>query len=184
MNAQTHAAAVTAPAPAAADRAAAFRAGREARPPVQTLPAMAVLDQTHREMLAMLDGFDALLLHLQSQGSDEQARSTAGRLLAFFNAHAREHHAAEERHVFPPLLAGPDAELAAQVRRLQQDHGWLEEDWLVLAPQLEAVATGYNWYDLDLLAHALPMYRALLEEHIALEESLVYPAARRLHAAG
>jgi hemerythrin-like domain-containing protein len=140
---------------------------------------MEALDQTHREMLQMLDQLDALLAHLDDQGPDARARELAGRILQFFNDNARAHHAAEEAHVFPRLLAGPDEALAAQVRRLQQDHGWLEEDWLLLAPQLEALATGYSWYDLDMLKQALPVFRSLLQEHIALEESMVYPAARR-----
>ncbi len=81
--------------------------------------------------------------------------------------------------MFPGLLASADEELRRSVVRLQQDHGWLEEDWLELAPQLEAVAQGYNWYDLDMLRHALPVFAALYHDHIALEESMVYPAAKR-----
>ena len=66
-----------------------------------------------------------------------------------------------------------------QVQRLQQDHGWLEEDWRELSPQIEASAQGYNWYDLAMLRLALPVFTALYKEHIALEEALVYPEARR-----
>ena len=65
------------------------------------------------------------------------------------------------------------------VRRLQQGHGWLEEDWLQLAPQIEAIANGYNWYDLTMLRNALPVFTALYHEHIGLEESLIYPEAKR-----
>jgi hemerythrin-like domain-containing protein len=152
---------------------------RPARVPAPPLPAMDALDQTHREMLGMLDRFDALLAHLDDSGADPQARAAAREILDFFNGHARAHHAAEEKHVFPGLLAGSDEALAAHVRRLQQDHGWLEEDWLILAPHLEALATGYSGYEVPLLREALPVYRTLLQEHIALEESLIYPAARR-----
>ena len=66
--------------------------------------------------------------------------------------------------------------------RLQQDHGWLEEDWLELEPQLEAVANGYSWYDIDTLRAALPIFEQLYRDHIALEESLIYPEARRRQA--
>ena len=38
---------------------------------------------------------------------------------------------------------------------------------------------GYNWYDLAMLRLALPVFTALYKEHIALEESMVYPEARR-----
>lgn len=159
------------------------RAARPARSPAPPLPAFDALDRTHAQMLQVLDDFDALLDHLDERGPDEKARAVAARILSFFNTHAREHHAQEEQVVFPPLLAGQDSELAAHVRRLQQDHGWLEEDWLELAPQIEAVSRGYNWYDLAMLRHALPVFRQLYQEHIALEESLVYPAARRKQGA-
>ena len=43
---------------------------------------------------------------------------------------------AEEQLVFPSLLADGDSEIVAHVQRLQQDHGWLEEDWLEIGPQL------------------------------------------------
>ena len=92
---------------------------------------------------------------------------------------ARQHHADEERVVFPGLLKSPDATLVQHVLRLQQDHGWLEEDWLELEPQLQAVAEGYSWYDLDTLRAALPIFEDLYRDHIALEESLIYPEARR-----
>ena len=69
------------------------------------------------------------------------------------------------------------------VERLQQDHGWIEEDWRVLKPQIEAIVAGYNWYDLAMLREAVPIFTALYQEHIALEEQVVYPAARRLRGA-
>jgi len=156
------------------------RPARNAAPP---LPAFEALDQTHRQIMERLDTFAKLLDHVDENGPDEQARQIAADVLAFFNGHAREHHAQEESVVFPPLLAGPDTELAGHVRRLQQDHGWLEEDWLELAPQLEAISRGYNWYDLTMLRAALPVFAALYADHIALEESLVYPAAKRRHQA-
>ena len=62
--------------------------------------------------------------------------------------------------------------------RLQQDHGWLEEDWLTLEPQLSAIAAGYSWYDIDMLRLALPVFTELYQDHIDLEESLIYPEAR------
>ena len=63
-----------------------------------------------------------------------------------------------KQHVFPSLLTSGDAVLVQHVHRLQQDHGWLEEDWLELQPQLRAVVEGYNWYDLDFLRAAVPVF--------------------------
>ncbi len=152
----------------------AARAGAPTR-----LPEFEALDQAHRAALAMLGSFQHLVQHLQSQGLDGHARQSAREILAFFNGPGRSHHADEEQHVFPGLLASSDVELVAQVRRLQQDHGWLEEDWRELEPHVRAVADGYNGFDLPLLTAALPVFEALYRDHIALEETRVYPAARR-----
>lgn len=152
---------------------------RPARPAAPTLPPLEALDRTHREILAVLQEFSRLLDHLDEHGPDETARASAHAIASFFVTEARAHHAAEERHVFPGLLASGDEALVHSVRRLQQDHGWLEEDWLELEPQIDAIALGYTWYDLDTLRAALPVFEALYREHIALEESLIYPAAQR-----
>jgi hemerythrin-like domain-containing protein len=84
--------------------------------------------------------------------------------------------------VFPSLLSSGDGALVQHVHRLQQDHGWLEEDWLELQPQLRAVVEGYNGYDLDFLRAAVPVFTELYRDHIALEENIVYPESRRRQA--
>jgi hemerythrin-like domain-containing protein len=155
------------------------RKHRPARPPAPSLPQWEALDHTHREVIRVLGTLAQLVTHLDSNGLDDDARHLAAEVCDFFDGAARSHHAAEERIVFPALLASGDAELVHHVKRLQQDHGWLEEDWLELEPQLKAVSEGYNWYDLALLQHAVPVFAALYDEHIALEETLIYPEARR-----
>jgi len=65
------------------------------------------------------------------------------------------------------------------VLRLQQDHGWLEEDWMELSPHVQAVAQGYSGYDIDVLREGATVFAALVRDHVALEESLIYPEARR-----
>lgn len=156
---------------------------RPVRPAAPAVPPFDALDRTHRQVLEVLGQFDRLIAHVDENGADEIARASAAEIHTFFATHAREHHAEEERSIFPALLNGGDAELVQAVRRLQQDHGWLEEDWLELAPQIEAISKGYNWYDLAMLRLALPIFTALYNEHIGLEESLVYPEARRRQSA-
>lgn len=168
--AATTAGAPTGPAP---------RATRPTRAPAPALPPLEALDQTHREMVVVLADLAALLEHLDNQGVDAHARQSAKAVCRFFDTHARQHHADEEQLIFPPLVRRNDPELTQHVLRLQQDHGWLEEDWLELAPQLQAVAQGYSWYEIDTLRHAVGVFTALYNEHIALEESLIYPAAKR-----
>ena len=62
--------------------------------------------------------------------------------------------------------------------RLQQDHDWLEEDWRELSPHIAAVANGQIGYDLDLLRDGAATFTALSHDHMALEESCIYPQAR------
>jgi hemerythrin-like domain-containing protein len=157
----------------------ASRPARQARPSTPQLGEFESLDNAHRAALAMLESFSKLLAHLDDRGLDDAARDSAREILGFFSGPGAHHHADEEKHVFPGLLASSDVELVQHVRRLQQDHGWLEEDWRELHPQVEAIANGYNWYDLAMLRLAVPVFDALYRDHIALEESLIYPAAKR-----
>jgi hemerythrin-like domain-containing protein len=143
-------------------------------------PEFEALDRTHLQALEMLKAFDRLLQHLDDNGPDAAAQASAAEILNFFGGAGRQHHADEEALVFPHVLAHGDPVLVQHVRRLQQDHGWIEEDWLLLLPQMEAIATGYSWYDLPMLQLALPIFSALYQEHIALEETVVYPAAQTL----
>lgn len=142
------------------------------------------LDNCHRQILFNLGKLAAVVARLERYGPDPDARAMAREVCAFFTSTARQHHADEERHVFPNLLSTGDEATQQAVLRLQQDHGWLEEDWLALEPQLDAVAAGMGWYDLDSLKEGVTVFTALSHDHIALEESLVYPQARARMLAG
>lgn len=158
------------------------RPARPARAPAPSLPPFEALDKTHHEVLLMMERLDQLMAQLEEHGMTGETRALADTICTFFDNTARSHHAAEEEFVFPKLLRSADATLVQHVLRLQQDHGWLEEDWLELQPQLEAIARGYNWYDPDFLRTAIPVFAELYREHIALEESTVYPASRDANA--
>lgn len=140
------------------------------------------LDQAHRAALHMLDRFQCLVAHLDDHGLDVIAERLAAEVLAFFDGPGCHHHDDEERLVFPEIDALGDAELSAHVRRLRQDHHWIDQDWRELAPHIKAIASGYNGYELALLQAALPVFEALYLDHMALEETVVYPAARRVRA--
>lgn len=161
----------------------AIPARRPTRPVRARTPVPAgfqALDLAHHAALEMLAHFDALVRRLADKGLDDEARHQAAEVLSYFDGPGRDHHAQEERLVFPALLASGDAALVQHVHRLAQDHGWIEEDWRELAPQVQAIASGYDWYDLAMLQAALPVFSELCSEHIALEECVVYPAARNL----
>jgi hemerythrin-like domain-containing protein len=137
-----------------------------------------VLDVCHRQMLFSLGRLAALTTRLGVFGHDKEARDLAREILAFFSETVRRHHEDEERHVFPRLLERGGSEVVQTVLRLQRDHDWLEEEWMALEPQLAAVAAARPPFDLDMLREGVATFTALLHDHIALEESLVYPQAR------
>jgi len=149
---------------------------RQAHAPVDD--AFDVLDACHREMVVALDKMSALIARIETAGTDAQAQSMASELLAFFSTTVRQHHEDEERHVFPRMATDSDAETVQAVLRLQQDHDWLEEDWMELSPHLAAIAAGQSWWEIDSLRNGVSVFSALLRDHIALEESLIYPQAR------
>jgi hemerythrin-like domain-containing protein len=136
------------------------------------------LDACHQQIQAHLAMLSALAQHIEATGVDAQARQQAGAIESFFSGTSRQHHLEEEKTVFPPLLASGNAELVAAVRSLQQDHGWIEENWLELAPQLRAIASGNDWIDAAEFQHYLEVFLELCRGHIALEETLIYPESK------
>ena len=144
------------------------------------------LDVCHRHTLFALGKLAALVARLKGgRGSDPEARALAAEIVDFFSTTAREHHEDEERHIFPSLMSSADPGIAQAVLRLQQDHHWLHIDWMELSPQLKAVAAGQAGYDIAALAEGAQVFIALSHDHMALEESCIYPQARvRLHAGG
>jgi hemerythrin-like domain-containing protein len=138
-----------------------------------------VLDSCHRQMLATLETLAALVAHIDGpNGADDTARAMAGEVVQFFSTTARQHHEDEERHVFPKALASGDPQVVQAVLRLQQDHNWIEEDWMELSAHLEALAAGQSWWDPALLREGSDVFIALLHDHVALEEACIYPEAR------
>jgi hemerythrin-like domain-containing protein len=159
------------------------RAARPATPAAPPMPSFETLDHTHRQMLQTLDDLARLMTLLGQPGQDKTVATLAAHACRFFNETASAHHEAEETFVFPKLIKEHNPTLLAHVRRLQQDHMWLEEDWLELEPHLQAVARGYVGEHPEFLRATLPEFDATCRDHIALEETLVYPEARRRQAA-
>ena len=146
------------------------------------LPPFERLEGTHHRMMLTLQNLETLVRRLETEGVDETAQTLAGGIHRFFEEVGRTHHDEEERHIFPVLLASGDALLAEQVAQLRQDHGWIEQNWRELSPLLDALSQGHTWVDVDLLRAMIEVFTQLHHEHIALEESMVYPEARRREA--
>lgn len=137
------------------------------------------LDACHRQIQLHLDKLAQLTADFEADGATSRSRELAGLIESFFSKTAREHHLEEEKTVFPPLLSSDNEALVSAVRTLQQDHGWLEENWIVLGPQLRAIADGYNWVDPAELLHNTELFGTLYGKHIALEEALIYPQSKQ-----
>ena len=138
-----------------------------------------VLGGCHREIRVHLDKLTAIVSQLQIAAPNEHARSQAREVIAFFTGPAREHNFDEERHVFPTLAACDDAEVKRVAETLCEDHAWIELCWLDIEPQLAAVAAGLCPDDIPALCSAAEQFVKLSREHMAVEESVLYPQLRR-----
>lgn len=136
-----------------------------------------LLQACHERVERMLRLMRRLRTHLQTQGCDEQARQAATDVLRYFDLAAPAHHEDEERHVFPALrAAGLHLET---VDRLQREHAEMGELWPAVRTLLRRVADG-PWVpftpDEDGL---LEQYASMYEWHMAAENELVFPTAKR-----
>ena len=167
-----------------ADSVSTSNSPHDRRPPAPGAhDGFQVLDACHRQTVVALDRLEALVDRLQAGDVDAQAKAWATEAMEHFSNVARQHHQDEELHVFPRLVSSADAEIVQAVLRLQQDHYWLEEDWLEISPQVDSIACGMS-FDLDLLRETVAVFVALSRDHIALEESLLYPEARAVTGTG
>jgi iron-sulfur cluster repair protein YtfE (RIC family) len=137
------------------------------------------LDSTHKDIQVQVRQLHLLVDAIEADGLSPTNRALARRVLDYFNHEARQHHLDEEKHIFPALLASQDADIVQAAEHLIQDHGWLEENWIQIAPSLEAATGGNLWFDPAELRHALEVFEALYLDHILLEESLAYPEAKK-----
>ncbi len=146
--------------------------------PVSPPDRFQALDACHQQIHQHLGQLAEVLLQIEAGADEAQYRQEAGLIEAFFSGTSRDHHAEEEKNVFPALLASDNAELIQAVRTLQQDHGWIEQNWLELAPMLRAIAQGEDWVDMAEMQHMVEVFLNLCHDHIMLEETLIYPQAK------
>ena len=146
--------------------------------PIPQADHFQALDACHQKIHEHLSNLTEVLEQIQAGADEAQYREPVRVIEAFFSATARQHHADEEKSIFPKLLTSDNAELVQAVRTLQQDHGWIEQNWLELSPMLRAIANGEDWVDMAELQHNVEVFLALMHDHIVLEETLIYPEAK------
>lgn len=140
-----------------------------------------MLDACHERVERMLRLLARLQEHLRANGWDADAAKAATDVMRYFDLAAPLHHEDEERHVFPPLLAGGDPALRETVLRLQQDHRDMAHGWArardVLATLTQAPAPGWEGLTPEDSA-ALTGFACLYQQHLKDEDGVVYPAAQ------
>jgi len=145
---------------------------------VQESTDFVALDACHEQTKGHLIDLLAMLQQMSISGIDGEVQAKAAGIEEFFSGASRQHHLDEEKTVFPALLESDDEELIAAVRTMQQDHGWIEENWLELGPQLRAIAAGNHWFDMEEFQQYVEVFNQLCSDHIAVEEALIYPQAK------
>lgn len=111
-----------------------------------------------------------------------QARRSAGDTLRFFRDVIDEHHAQEERELFPAVLASAVAgderdRVQRIVDQLTREHREVEAAWARLEPALKAVARGR---DADVDAAAIDALVRRYEAHAAFEEREFLPLSETI----
>ena len=146
--------------------------------PVSPHDRFETLDACHQAIHHHLEKLTHVLEQIQAGADTEEYRAEVRLIETYFSSTARQHHAEEEQNIFPKLLTSDNAELVQAVRTLQQDHGWIEQNWRELSPMLRAIANGEEWVDMAELQHSVEVFLTLLHDHIVLEETLIYPEAK------
>ena len=145
---------------------------------------IAVLKHCHDKIRKQLTTLQNLLGHLGQNGNTPEAQQAAKAVLQYFNKAAHLHHADEEQDLMPMLQAtatGEDAALLATlVPDILADHQRMDQAWLTLRPELDAIATGT---DSQLSHDGVRDYVAAYQAHMAKEEGQLAPMAKRLFSA-
>jgi hemerythrin-like domain-containing protein len=130
-----------------------------------------------------------ILNHLQALGSlpallepAARARQIAADTVSFFRDTVYEHHAEEERELFPAVLASANKgaerdKVQAIVAELTAEHRKVEAAWAKLEPELKALAKGHE-ADVDGadVTALVETYRA----HARYEEEVFLPLSQAI----
>jgi len=145
--------------------------------------AVEMLYACHDRVERQCETLVRLAQHLVINGSDEAAQQASHSVLRYFNQAAPNHHADEERDVFPALLNAaavkgiPD--IAPVIERLLADHRELEQLWVGLSKELEEIAEGMpRQLHIERLNRFVKCYR----EHIEIENQVLFPKINELLA--
>jgi len=119
--------------------------------------------------------------YMATHGADAAARAAATSVIRYFETAANDHHADEEKDLFPALIesmAGSDAVCLRELTRaLVAEHRELEARWRDLRFTLERVVANQG---ACLTRSDVEAFIGLYERHIEREENELLPMAARL----
>lgn len=145
---------------------------------------IAVLKHCHDKIRKQLTTLQNLLGHLAQHGNTTDAQQAAKAVLQYFNKAAHLHHDDEEQDLMPMLQAtatGDDAALLATlVPEILADHQRMDQAWLTLRPELDAIAAGTGT---QLSADGVAAYVVAYQAHMSKEEGQLAPMAKCLFSA-
>ena len=140
-----------------------------------------MLGACHERVERTLRLLERLARHLHARGDVGPAQSAARDILRYFDLAAPLHHEDEEKHVFPPLIAGPDPEVAALALALQQEHQQLAQAWQALRLDLQQVLQATQpWPAYEARTRSWQAFADQYRAHLQREDQLVYPVAQAL----
>ncbi len=141
-----------------------------------------MLQACHERVERMLGLLERLAAHLLDHGAEATAQRAAVDVMRYFDVAGPAHHEDEERHLFPRLLAQGSAELQQVVGQMQHDHRTMTMAWAGVRRDLQAVVAA-AWPPAggaDAAWARWSAFAAQYREHIAIEETQVYPGVRPL----
>ena len=136
------------------------------------------LDETHQQLQSHMQCISDVVQRFADDSLRPEDRTALRASVQWLNTVGRQHHLDEEDHVCPALLKSSDEKIVQTTRRLRQDHGWIEQNWLELEPLLSAVVDNTHWFEPAVLTQGVQVYTQLVLDHLTLEELVAYPQAR------
>ena len=99
---------------------------------------LALLRACHKNILVHCDRLEALVMHVEAQGIDDEARKAARDIARYFSTSALLHHRDEEEDLFPRLNR-QSLKIAELIRDLKREHARLDQLWEVMITELKSL---------------------------------------------
>ena len=137
-----------------------------------------MLAACHERIEETLVALERLARHLESSGSQAEARAAAQAVLRYFDTSGALHHQDEDHDLFPLLRerageVGRD-EICAVIEELEREHHTMEAQWQRLRESLIGVIGGGSSIDAEDVTRFAWLYR----RHMERESAAVIPFAR------